>query len=109
MKTTIEISQDNKAGAAILSSGLACFIFGLSVILSEISLTIKEGLQWVDAVGPLSGKVGISILSWIILWIVLHKYYSNKPAIGKKLFSIGLVLILLGFLFTFPPFFKLFV
>jgi hypothetical protein len=108
MKKAIEISQENKAGIAILSSGLACLIFGVSVILCEISLTIKEGLQWVDAVGPLSGKVGISILSWSILWIVLHKYVSNKPPIRRILFSMGLVLILLSFLFTFPPFFSLF-
>jgi len=108
MKTSIEISQENKAGAAILSSGLACVVFGLTVILCEVSGAIKEGLQWIDSVGPLSGKVGVSVIFWVILWIALRKYLSNKPPMGKRLLKIGLALIFLGFLFTFPPFFRLF-
>jgi hypothetical protein len=102
-------SQENKAGAAILASGLACFIFGLLVVIAEMSSSVKEGLQWMDPVGPLSGKVGVATLSWIVLWIVLHRFYASRPAAGRKLYRMGLILILLGFLFTFPPFFRLFV
>ncbi|MFV0521191.1 MAG: hypothetical protein ACK5MI_02005 [Mangrovibacterium sp.] len=99
--------QNNRIGTAILAAGLACFIFGLTVVLSEASESVKHGLQWINSVGPLSGKVGISIISWGISWIALSWHYAHKPAMDKKLCKLGIILILLSFLLTFPPFFTL--
>ena len=108
MKHSETENRENKAGTALLASGLACFIFGIVTILAEMSISFKEILQWNNSVGPLSGKVGIAIIFWILSWLGLHHYFARKKGIGRKLYLLSLILIGLSFLFTFPPFFKLF-
>ncbi|MFD2890997.1 hypothetical protein ACFS5J_03105 [Flavobacterium chuncheonense] len=102
-------TQENKAGAAILASGIACTIFGLTVVGSEISPIVKTSLEWIKAVGPLSGKVGLTVFVWLLLWYSFNVLLSRKPPMGKKLYQIGLIFIVLGYILTFPPFFRLFV
>jgi hypothetical protein len=105
--TNIE-NNENKAAAALLSSGIGCLTLGICTVLGESSITIQKAMQWSNSVGPLSGKVGIAVIVWIISWIVLHNFFVKKPSMIKKMYKLSLILIALGFLFTFPPFFKLF-
>lgn len=108
MKKESQIITENKAGAAILACGIGCFMFGIMVILAESNPNFALKLQWLNPVGPLSGKVGIGILSWLVSWAVLLQILKGKKANGKKLFQIGLWLIVISFVMTFPPFFNLF-
>lgn len=108
MKKSFESTRENNAGVAVLACGIACSSFGVLVILSETSNSIKNFLQFNDSVGPLSGKVGIAILLWVLSWVFLKKWFAKRDAAGKTLFKIGLGLLFLAFLFTFPPFFNLF-
>lgn len=100
--------QENYAGAAILAAGIACFTMGCVTIYGESGKSAMETLTWLGAVGPLSGKVGITIMVWLLVWAVLNQFVRNKPPIGKKLFYTSLLLIGFSLLFTFPPFFELF-
>jgi hypothetical protein len=40
--------------------------------LAEASEGIREWLQWSDAVGPLSGKVVVALMVWLVAWAILH-------------------------------------
>jgi len=104
----MSINQENKAGAALMACSIACVVFGLTIVISEASSTFKSFLIWSEPVGPLSGKVGSSLIFWLISWVILDKYLSNKQPKGKKLYQISLFLIVISFILTFPPFFRLF-
>jgi hypothetical protein len=96
------------ASAAFVSSGIGCLVIGLMVTGAEMSAGLKTALTWSNPVGPLSGKTGVGVIAWIVSWVILHTLWKDKEMDFGKVFTITLILIALGFLFTFPPFFELF-
>lgn len=96
------------ASAAFVSSGIGCLVIGLMVTGAEMSAGLKTFLTWSSGVGPLSGKTGVGIIAWLISWAILHTMWKDKDMEFGKAFTATLILIALGFLLTFPPFFELF-
>ncbi len=102
-------SFTNGAGAAAyLAAGIGSIILGISVILKENIKSVAKFMNFYDPVGPLSGTTIIALLLWIISWIVLHVIWKNKEVKFDKIFLAGTLLIILGLVGTFPPFFGLF-
>jgi hypothetical protein len=103
--------QDKPEGpiaAAIIAGGIGAAALGLFTTLAEASEGVKDWLQWSDAVGPLSGKVLMGVLVWLVAWAILHAVLRNKPYETRRALVISLVLIGLGVLGTFPLFFQAF-
>jgi hypothetical protein len=103
--------QDKPEGpiaAAIIAGGIGAAALGLFTTLAEASEGVKDWLQWSDAVGPLSGKVLMGVLVWLVAWAILHLALRNKPYETRRALVISLVLIGLGVLGTFPLFFQAF-
>ena len=103
--------QDKPEGpiaAAIIAGGIGAAALGLFTTLAEASEGAKNWLQWSDAVGPLSGKVLMAVLVWLVAWAILHLALRNKPYETRRALVISLVLIGLGVLGTFPLFFQAF-
>jgi hypothetical protein len=103
--------QDKPEGpiaAAIIAGGIGVATLGLFTTLAEASEGVKDWLQWSDAVGPLSGKVLMGVLVWLVAWAILHLALRNKPYETRRALVISLVLIGLGVLGTFPLFFQAF-
>ena len=103
--------QDKPEGpiaAAIIAGGIGAAALGVFTTLAEASTGVKNWLQWSDAVGPLSGKVLMALLVWLVAWAVLHLALRNKPYETRRALTIALVLIGLGVLGTFPLFFQAF-
>ena len=96
------------ASAAFISSGIGCLAIGLMVTGAEMSPGLKTALTWSNGVGPLSGKTGVGVIAWLVSWIILHTMWKDKDMNFGKAFTATLILIALGFLLTFPPFFELF-
>src|SRR4029450_2510321 len=92
--------------AAIIAGGIGAAALGLFTTLAEASKSVKDWLQWSDAVGPLSGKVLMAGLVWGGAWAILHLVLRNKPYETRRALVISLVLIGLGVLGTFPLFFQ---
>jgi hypothetical protein len=65
--------------AAALAAGLGVFVIGLITSLAEASASLKNSLAWYTPVGPLSGKMGVGVLAWLVAWIVLHNAWKTKP------------------------------
>lgn len=102
---------DGPGAAAILAAGIGIFVLGLLTTVAVISSGLNDFLkkwEWGQGVGPLAGKTTIASLAFFVSWVALHAAWRGKDIDIKKVFMIGLVLGLLGALFTFPTFFEAF-
>lgn len=99
-----------EAAAAFLAGGIGCFVLGLLVTLTEMPALVglKNALNWMNPVGPLSGKTGVAVIAWLLAWAVSHYIMRAKEVNLKTYVIVAGVLTALGFLLTFPPFFELF-
>ena len=108
--------------AAFLAAGVGSLVIGIGVVLNEASATIKNAIG-IDfnaflqfdknfglgsGVGPLSGKVGLAVIAFVVSWVLLHLWLRGKEVNFRTGFIAALVLVGLGFALTFPPIFKLF-
>ncbi|MBI4546121.1 MAG: hypothetical protein HY703_13055 [Gemmatimonadetes bacterium] len=96
------------AAAAILSAGLGSLVLGIAVLLAVVSTDIKDFLNWWNPAGPLSGKSGVAVIAWLASWAALHFIWRNREVAIKPIAIAAVILIALGFLGTFPPFFEAF-
>ncbi|MFD0368032.1 hypothetical protein [Streptomyces sp. NPDC059071] len=94
--------------AAIIAAGIGAVVLGLLTTLAEADESVSDGLNWNDAVGPLSGKSTLAVAVWLLAWGILHIALRNKQYETTRALVLSLVLIALGVLGTFPPFFQLF-
>jgi hypothetical protein len=94
--------------AAIIAGGVGALALGVVTTLAEASTRVKDGLEWSERVGPLSGKTIVAVIVWLVAWGVLHLVYRNRPLETRRALVISLALVALGVLGTFPEFFQLF-
>ena len=101
-------SRRGPIAAAVIAGGVGAAALGVLTTLAEASQGIREWLQWSDAVGPLSGKVLMAVLVWLVAWAVLHAALRRRPYETRRALVVALVLIAVGVVGTFPTFFQLF-
>jgi hypothetical protein len=108
--------------AGFIAAGVGALVIGLGVVANEASATIKDAIGFdfnaflkFDAnyglgsgVGPLSGKVIIAVILFAATWLLLGYLWRGREVAFRRVFWISLILVGLGFLLTFPPFFELF-
>lgn len=100
--------KPNGAGAAaLLTAGIGVFVIGLMTSLAEASPGWSNVLNWVGPVGSLSGKTGVGIVVWLVAWGILHARYKQVEVDLGRVMKWTWVLVLLGWLGTFPPFFDI--
>jgi len=99
-----------EAAAAFLAGGIGCFVLGVLVTLTAMPalVDLKNALNWSNPVGPLSGKVGVAMIAFLLSWGIAHFTMREKEVNLKTYVIVAGVLTALGFLLTFPPFFDLF-
>ncbi|MEO8229405.1 MAG: hypothetical protein ABI628_06540 [Chloroflexota bacterium] len=114
MSTQTDTKPSGPVAAVFVASGIASLVLGLFVTLNEASAEVSNFLKF-DAtfgigkgVGPLSGKVSLAVIAFVISWVVLHFLWRGKEVNFGRAFVASLVLIGLGFLLTFPPVFQAF-
>jgi len=101
------------AAAAIVAAGIGSLVLGLMVTLAEFSADAKNLLDFAKnyglgtGVGPLSGKVIVAVLAYVISWAILYFMWRGKEISVGKAFLATLALVGLGFALTFPPIFTL--
>ncbi len=114
MTSQTDTKPSGPVAAVFVAAGIAALVLGLFVTLNEMSPDISNFLKF-DAsfgigkgVGPLSGKVTLAVVAFVISWIALHVTWRGKEVNFRNAFIASLVLVGLGFALTFPPIFKLF-
>lgn len=108
-EAVVEVSAADRAmGASMIASGIGSLVLGIAIVLAEVNVDIKTFLTWNTGVGPLSGKTGVSIIAFVISWVVLHYAFQRRAISLTTSFVVTLVLVVLGLLLTFPPVFMSF-
>ena len=108
----MQTKPNGPVAAAFVAAGIGSLVLGIFVVLNEVSADINSFLKF-DAnyglgsgVGPLSGKVILATIAFVVSWVVLHFYARGKEVNFGRWFAIALVLVFAGFALTFPPIFE---
>lgn len=103
-----EMIPNGPAAAAILAAGIGSAVIGILAIGAEVSKTLHDVLNFYNPVGPLSGKTSVAIIVWLVAWLVLARLWGRQTVNMRAVNSIAFILLAVGFLLTFPPFWKVF-
>ena len=101
-------APNGAAAAALLACGIGCAFFGLVVLLNDASPWLHERLTFSQAVGPLSGKTVVGMGGWLVVWYGLHRHFRHREVAMAPFVRAARILVAVGFLLTFPPFYLLF-
>lgn len=99
---------EGPGAAAVLAAGAGALTLGVVTTLSELSTTISGWLDLNSRVGPLSGKTTVTVVVWLLSWVLLHLMLRERGALTRGTVTTAAVLLGLGLLGTFPTFFELF-
>jgi hypothetical protein len=91
----------------MIAAGVGCAAFGIAVVLAESVSVVKQLLTLSTAVGPLSGKAVAAVVIYPIVWLVLHAALRNSQTKITTVIRWTTVLLAIGLLGTFPPFYGL--
>jgi len=95
------------AAAALVGSGIGVFVIGLATTLNE-ALGLGPVLNWWSPAGPLTGKTTLGVIAWLVSWAILHRIYRDRDVEVAPAALWTWILVGVGFLLTFPPFYELF-
>jgi hypothetical protein len=95
------------AAAVVLAAGLASFTLGLLSVLARASAPVSDALTLSDRVGDLSGLTTTAGIVFAASWAVLAVAWRRADPQLPRVAATAAVLIALGLLGTFPPFFNL--
>jgi len=102
---------DGPGAAAILAAGFGIFVLGLLTTLAEVSASLKgflEDFQGSVGVGALAGKTILAMAAWLVAWAALAFAWRGRSMKVRGVFLAAVVLVILGIIGTFPPFFQAF-
>jgi hypothetical protein len=94
------------AAAVVLAAGLASFTLGLLSVLTAASGSVSNALTLSDGVGDISGVTTASTVVFFSSWGVLASVWRQADPPLLRVAAATAVLIALGLLGTFPPFFN---
>jgi hypothetical protein len=111
--TTVENAEagaqvDGAAAAALLAAGTGAFVLGLLTTLSEASESIHDFLEFSTKVGPLSGKTILAAIAYFGSLLVYWFVFRGRTFALRSIVIATAILLVLGFLGTFPTFFQAF-
>ena len=108
MNKVHSVINNGAAAAAVLAAGIGSGILGILTTLKASSEAIRRVFSFYVPTGPLSGQTTIAVAVWLVAWIVFHQMWKSRDVDFKKIFTIALILIIIGLVGTFPPLFEVF-
>jgi len=99
---------DGPIAAVLLATGIGALVLAILVVWAEASESFKDSLAYSDRVGPLAGKTIWAVVAFVVSWAGLHAALRRREVNLRAVWMITLVLLALGLLGTFSPFFELF-
>jgi len=97
------------AVAAMIAAGIGVLVLGILTTLAEANADVKNDILDIKTrVGPLSGKTTFAVVAYFVSWAALAPVLWKKTFALNTVFIITGVLLLAGFIGTYPKFFQLF-
>ena len=96
------------AAAVVLAAGLGCFLLGLLTVLTVASGAFSDAMTFSERVGDLAGVTTIATIVFFAAWIGLALAWRRADPPLARVAALAGLLIALGLLGTFPPFYNLF-
>jgi hypothetical protein len=103
--TSKEIASNGAAMAAFLAAGIGAFAMGFVVVLNEAGIFSAPALY--APAGGLSGRSTLAVAVWLVSWVVLQQRWRDRDVKAGRVIFTALLLIALGLVGTFPPFWAL--
>lgn len=109
-----DTKPNGPVAAAFIAAGVGCLTLGLIIVLNEAQIITSATLDFAknygigSGVGPLSGKVILSTIAFLVSWGVLGFLWRGKEVNFGRAITVAIVLVAIGFVLTFPPVFELF-
>jgi hypothetical protein len=94
------------AAATILAAGIGCLTFSAITTLEHVAARGREALTFYAPVGSHSGTMAVAVLVWLGIWCALHSHGKTTHVAFGRIFVSTLLLIAVGGLGTFPPFYQ---
>jgi hypothetical protein len=94
--------------AVLVAAGIGALVLGILTVWAEASVGFKDSLAYNDRVGPLSGKTIWAAVAFVVSWVVLTLALRRRRVDLMKATVVSVVLLGLGYLGTFSPFFRIF-
>jgi hypothetical protein len=110
MTTELNDKVNGPVSAALLAGGIGATALGLITLVFEMNdkSAFAKSMTWNKGVGGLSGKSGWAIIIFFLSWAILHFVWKDKDTNFARISTIAIVLLFVGLLGTFPPFWDLF-
>ena len=111
METTTKNSAEKPSGpafAGVIAAGLAFAVLGVVTTLAEVFDGFGDWLAFSGRVGMLSGETIIAIAVYIVSWAGLGLFWRRSDPPLLPVAVVTALLVAVGLLGTFPPFFRLF-
>jgi len=108
MSQAVDRIPNGPGAAAILAAGIGCAMVGILAFAAEASKPLANMLNFYNPTGPLSGKTTVAIIVWLAAWFVLSRVWQNKSVALAAVNVAAFILLGVGFLLTFPPFWAIF-
>jgi len=100
--------KNGSSAAAILAGGIGIAVYGIISTIAEAIASFGKAFVWSKAVGDLSGKTIIGVVVWLIAWLILGLVWKDREVNFRPVVILSAILLVVGLLTTFPPFFDLF-
>jgi hypothetical protein len=94
------------AAAILLAAGLGSFALGLLSTLTAVDSSISSALTLSDGVGDVSGVTTAAAIVFFAAWGLLTIVWRRADPPLMRVAAATAVLVALGLLGTFPPFFN---
>jgi hypothetical protein len=106
-RESLEIAHPSgPAAAVVVAAGLASFVLGLFSVLTAASGSVSSALTLSERVGDISGVTTAAAVTFAATWAVLGIAWRHADPPLARVATTAAVLIALGLLGTFPPFFN---
>lgn len=94
---------NGSAAAAILSAGIGSLAVAILTIVADQSAIVKSMFSIYKPTGALSGVTTLTIVVWLVAWILLEWRWRGRNQSLKRINIIAFALLALSLLATFPP------
>ena len=106
---SITEKPNGPAAAAMIAAGIGVLVLGILTVLAEANADIKTDILDIKSrVGPLSGKTTFAVLAYFVSWAALAPVLWRQKLAWNTVVIITAVLVVAGFIGTYPKFFQLF-